>query len=997
MRKITVNDFSGGIQEATAPDDFTDRQWAQLKGFVSSSETLFETQWGIQTIGTSATGFQAVFPLASSAGDYLVGLKTDGTIWWCQVPAQNAGYVTTNAATWTQITSAANVGWASGNSTTQPALLVQRNPFYRFLCAVPFEVQKYVRTPKPGDLDNVSKDEDTSNIARGLASAVLINCQDTVSFGSVISRSRAGNVATIETSAPHPFKVNDQILIRSALPGSETYEGWRVVTGVTSTTYSFANTGVDESPTLATAWTVTTRSQALIAYVDSSNNTVKIAVFPNVRRLPTHSENGDFISANYLDFSGNEKTETMPAWPTALTTNYADADSGPDVSRHPFTYIDKNATLLPGTGIIPEAQVGTVKGSTLILGNIDWRTRYGTAAVAKESVPCVNSSGSTEFGVLSTQVNLPTEVPSYARVLYNEGPGVVYLSDGSGLTVEIVSKAASAGTATLTTSSAHGFSSGDRVEIFNVEGRFDGVYTLISGTSGTSLVYKIASNDTVSTTKLVSKIVAKSISGTTATVKTSVAHGVTTGQTVQISNAGFPWDVLSATATAPDATTITYTLAAAPGDVAELAVVTDVSAYPRATKFKYRVEVGAYQTIPNQDTIANTWVNIYGAASASKTVIKAARNLNVANHFLNDRSTGPFRGGIYFSAGELDTFDPRAVLVPAKTDVRIAGLHMLDDTLIIITQRGSAEDGVIRLRGYLSRLISYTGTSDPNAVRIELIRGGLGAAPSTSTGHRYYSCVWSEAGVVVFVDASGGVYYTNGQACDRLDRYGPKPPAPSQVTDLDHVAAMGRNLFVYRTYENAPRLLCFTIMGSDGAAGSGCWTELNIPGAISNMVGTEDALYWIYNGRVQRLNPSAPSTERGDIDGVATTLTVSTRTFGDVGSHRRLTWHRFGMTFNTPNECRVKVVKVYSTGALNVVSNNPPYPNVMYSLTLNRDYMNPGLLGEFTVPAGIGPQAVASATVTFEGYVQLQSASFWVSGDDSRWTKGQQPPPVMPL
>jgi hypothetical protein len=984
MRKITVSDFSGGIQEATAPDDFSDRQWAQLKGVVSASETSFETQWAIQTIGSASTDFVSVFPLSSSVGTFLVGIKTDGTLWWTLVPEATADYDETNDSVWVQITTASNVGWAAGNSTTQPSLAVQRNPAYRFLCAVPLEVQKYVRTPDNADRDNTTKDIDNTSVAKGLASGVLINTTGGLSFGRVDTVSRSSNVATVTTLSAHPFVQGDQI-ITANLPSG--FNGSYTITAVTTNSYSFASVGSNVSPTTAPAGSAAIRSQALVAYVDtnpvtivrnpprgnySSPGSVKVALFPNVRRLPTHSEEGDFIRASHLSATDVELSSQMPEWPL---------DVSPSVYMHPYTYVDKNGTLLPGSGIIPRARVGTVKGSTLILGDIQWRTKYGKAAEVKESVNCVNDAGSVEFGVFSSKVNPPTEVPSYARVLYNDGPGVVYLSDGSGLTIEIVSKAASAGVATLITAAPHTFSATDKVEIFNVEGRFDGVYTLQAGTDGatSTLVYNISSTDSVSTTKLVSKVSAKSISGTTATIKTSVAHGLSASDLVQISNAGFPWDQLSATVVAtPDATTFTYTLAAAPGDVAELSVTTDPSAYPRGTKFKYRVEVGAYQTIPD------SWAAIYGAASASKTKIKAARNLNIASHQLNDANTGPFRGGIYFSAGELDTFDPRAVLLPAKTDVRIAGLHMLDDTLIIITQKGSAEDGVLRLRGYLSRLISYGGTSDPNAVRIELIRGGIGAPRSTSGLDHSSSCVWTEAGVVVFIDAAGGVYYTNGQACDRLDRYGPKPPLPSSVTSRDHVASLGRNLLVYRhNGGSSPRLLCFTIMGSDGASGTGCWTELNIPGAIRNMVGTEDAAYWVYDGKVQRLNPSAPIAERGRIDNAPTTITVGTRSFGDVGSHRRTTWHRFGMTFDTPTSCTVQDVKIQSTGVLNA-QGTVSAPDVQYSVTLNRTFSDPGILGEFIVPAGIGPQAVASATVTFQGYVRLQSASFWASGDDPR-------------
>jgi hypothetical protein len=66
------------------------------------------------------------------------------------------------------------------------------------------------------------------------------------------------------------------------------------------------------------------------------------------------------------------------------------------------------------------------------------------------------------------------------------------------------------------------------------------------------------------------------------------------------------------------------------------------------------------------------------------------------------------------------------------------------------------------------------------------------------------------------------------------------------------------------------------------------------------------------------------------------------------------------------------------------ISGSAVFPDVQYLSTLNRSYADKGILGEFIVNAGIGPQAACSATVTFTGYVQLQSASFWVSGETPR-------------
>jgi hypothetical protein len=151
------------------------------------------------------------------------------------------------------------------------------------------------------------------------------------------------------------------------------------------------------------------------------------------------------------------------------------------------------------------------------------------------------------------------------------------------------------------------------------------------------------------------------------------------------------------------------------------------------------------------------------------------------------------------------------------------------------------------------------------------------------------------------------------------------------------------------------------------------------------MVGARSEMFFIATdtGNVMRMSPSGLGTERGKIDNNNITITVSTLTAGEVSNHKRTNWHKFGMTFTTPTSCTVGTVRVQSTGALNISGSASP-PDVQYLSTLNRTYSDKGILGEFIVNAGIGPQASCSATVTFTGYVQLQSASFWVSGQTPR-------------
>jgi len=105
MRIIDIVNFSGGIHEAFAPSDFTDRQWTGLKGFYLRDETRIRSQWPVQSIG-SETGFREIKPIVAYDGTkFIVGIKTNGEVWRAPAPTNSDLYTTANAISWTRITS----------------------------------------------------------------------------------------------------------------------------------------------------------------------------------------------------------------------------------------------------------------------------------------------------------------------------------------------------------------------------------------------------------------------------------------------------------------------------------------------------------------------------------------------------------------------------------------------------------------------------------------------------------------------------------------------------------------------------------------------------------------------------------------------------------------------------------------------------------------------------------------------------------------------------
>jgi hypothetical protein len=974
MQKITINDFSGGIQESTVPNDFTPRQWAQLKGVIPDSQLNFESQWPIQTIGSSvAVAWTSVVfttePTVPTSEDGAVG-----TYWFQFVEGEGSPVLygpKQGDDSWPLIGDYLT-DWQYG--TTVPTFETPASPIYYFQEGTPTSFL-YVRTDN-GSASNQNFTAVYPLVASSGTYLAAIKDDGTLwwaeSPDATANYTTANSVVWTEiTTASNVDENADPI---SVLPN----EDYKFICSIPLQTYKYVTAPDEEaltnpskdsvySNTLEVTSSVLLHSttlngdadqgpqQAVVLYVDPTELSIKAATFPNLRRTPMHDKDaGDFIKA----YIGNNTYAEFPTWLT---------DTDPYRAMHPYTYLDINAALLPGRGIIPRANVGVSKNGLLLLGDIEWRSDLSADLPTKTEEYIVSVDGYSEFDTKVFELTWPAGISDKSRVIYSDSEAI-YLKDDANMVGDIIDYSTGSGVATFTTELDHGFITGETVEVSSISGLYNGTY-VIDGVPTTNSFEVVKSGTHSSTAQVITD---KEADGTYATLTTTTNHTYFVGKRVYVADVGAGFDGYHEIVDIPSPTTFTFALAdtVAPTGVSGFAN----SPVGRAVVYKYKVALGFYQTIPD------SWGTIYLTSSVVGGKAKAVNNLNTAYHQLNDTNTGPHRGSIYFSnGGDIDMFDPRAVLTVGKTDVTIVGMHTLDDTLIAITTAGSNGDGVHRIRGYINRLIQYGTASDTNAVRIELIRGGIGAPQRTATTHKNYSTVWSEAGVVVFIDRLGGVWYTNGKDCDRLDRYGPK--TPTFATEDDHVAELGKNLFVWRNN----RLLCFTMMETSPEArkGNGSWTEINAPSNISSMIGGGKELFFVSDGRIMRMSPMGPDAERACIDGSELTITISTLTAGDVSNHRRTNWHKFGMTFTTPTSCSVDTVRVQSTGALNI-SGSAVSPDVQYVSNLSRTYDDMGILGEFVVNTGIGPQAVCSATTTFRGYVQLQSASFWVTGTTPR-------------
>lgn len=103
MEVIGAYDFTGGQTGRLAGTHFTERQWAELYGFVLESDAQLRSQWPWEPVGDAAVdGFVQVM----SADDLLVAIDGTGEVWTAPAPEPTDDLATVQAVTWTALADA---------------------------------------------------------------------------------------------------------------------------------------------------------------------------------------------------------------------------------------------------------------------------------------------------------------------------------------------------------------------------------------------------------------------------------------------------------------------------------------------------------------------------------------------------------------------------------------------------------------------------------------------------------------------------------------------------------------------------------------------------------------------------------------------------------------------------------------------------------------------------------------------------------------------------
>lgn len=369
MRTVDITNFSGGIHEAVAPSDFTDRQWTQIKGFVLQDETRVKTQWPIQRIG-SETGFKEIKPLVAADGTrFLIGIKTNGEIWSAVAPANSSAHGTTASTSWTRLTS------INGDAT-----VVVGNANAHFLCETTLQVPTINSNTKvPALVINQSETiaSTFSPLYVWAASSASIGVYRVITSLTltVTSRTISSLVATLTFGTNHQFKVGDTITVTGV--GTD-YNGTRTITAIPSIKQvSFATAGANESPTASTG-TVTGNTAAVHpGYVPvAPSNVVATQSGSNVVLTWTAEYAGTsaILGWNVYSATGSLLTTVGASTYTATVAGLvADGFVVRGYNAFGETPFDaEGGVLVPAKGYVPLANVGTMWAGQLILGDIEY-------------------------------------------------------------------------------------------------------------------------------------------------------------------------------------------------------------------------------------------------------------------------------------------------------------------------------------------------------------------------------------------------------------------------------------------------------------------------------------------------------------------------------------------------------------------------------------------------------------------------------------------------
>lgn len=394
-------------------------------------------------------------------------------------------------------------------------------------------------------------------LTRGLKGSIS---QSVVNKQLAFNETTLKDVATLTTREKHGFSAGDTIYVSGV---DEVFDGEHVIVSVpTDTTFTYeASAAIQKNVSYKslTGGVATIETTEDHGYVVGQNVTIAgvDSVFDGTYVITAVPED------NKIQYA---KTRVPPRTVTArtLVSNIATLTTS---DAHNFI-VGENVTV---------SGIDVNFNGTYTITAIPSSTQFSYAATRTNARSIVNKSMSNDIMTLTTS--------SAHGFIANEGVNVtnVDLSFNGGYTIldtptsttfryfrpratirDVAIKALSSNTATITTSTPHGFAVGEKVTIDGVDGTFNGTYTITSLPSNTTFTYARSSGDIISTVstgtvRAKSRVIqSRQLIGNVVTIVTTNTHGVILGERVTISGLGSPFDGTYVVDAIPSANSFTY-------------------------------------------------------------------------------------------------------------------------------------------------------------------------------------------------------------------------------------------------------------------------------------------------------------------------------------------------------------------------------------------------------------------------------------------------------
>lgn len=250
----------------------------------------------------------------------------------------------------------------------------------------------------------------------------------------------------------------------------------------------------------------------------------------------------------------------------------------------------------------------------------------------------------------------------------------------------ITNKVHSSNTATLTTSAAHNFNTGETVVVTGVDNIFDGTYviTAVTTTSPYTFSYTKTRTGSITSTAITANvkgyngtsldskdITNKQLTDSIATITVNGTHSFTSGRTVTISGVDGTFDGTYVVATAPTTSSFTYVIPKSPLDnVGSTSVVQSAIARARVP-FAIRAERTGGSTLTGKTKLKLATVSVPGG---SATAIPTG-------NIVDARSYANLMGGValYSSNATEPQFHPTGSAGRLRYDTYTSNLQIYDN------------------------------------------------------------------------------------------------------------------------------------------------------------------------------------------------------------------------------------------------------------------------------------------------------------------------------